>query len=500
MRILPQKALRGSVTSVDSRTKLQDEPPGVDIGPLLYLRGHGEGRVQLTAICVTARDTMPSLTTDEGRSIPSTIYECEGRRVVRYKFSLKADAEAFYELDGERRCVNTDFGQDLRIAFVSCNGQEDGDLERDFSERNAMWRRLACQHDDNPFQLLLHGGDQIYADEILSSHPLLRAWADEGEKHSLHPSEAELDELRTSVRRSFIDCYSGVLGSDESNWLMGRVPSLTMWDDHDICDGWGSMSDRKLDAPVGRLLFEVARECFLVFQFGVAPDEVPEIVIDRTASTLTWHVKLTGLHVIAPDLRSERRRRRVMGETGWQALSDALAAVHEGRVLLISSVPALGPRLSWIEGVMRLWPDMQKYEDDLRDQWQSRAHRAEWRRLLESLAKVHADPKTPVTVLSGEIHLATRGTFDVSPTPIHQLVASGISHPAPTVLYALGLDVLARFGETPVPGHEIRMRPLPGRTSIYTSQRNFLVLERRSGHWTAYWELEKSGRTPPLQM
>jgi hypothetical protein len=189
-----------------------------------------------------------------------------------------------------------------------------------------------------------------------------------------------------------------------------------------------------------------------------------------------------------------------MGEEGWRAFDVATAQVHTGRVLLLSSVPALGPRLSWVEAVLSLLPNMHKYEDDLRDQWQSRAHRAEWRRFLERLAEVHRNPATPVTLLSGEIHLATRATFETAPAPMHQLVASGISHPAPTVAYALALAVLARFGETPVTGKPIRLHPLPGKTSIYISQRNYLVLERRSGEWTACWELEIDGRTSPLRL
>lgn len=494
------KAISDSVSVAEPSTEPHDEPPRSEIGPLLYIRGLSEGRVRLSAVFVTDRDSAPILCTDQGRSDPSIIYECDGQRVVQYQFSLRTHAEAFYELDGRKFFVNTALDGDLRIAFVSCNGQEAGDRGRNRDERNAMWRRLARQHNENPFQLLIHGGDQIYADEVLDSHRLLREWAGKEDKRVLPPSQDELDEVRASLKRAFFNCYVGVLSATESSWLMGRVPSVAMWDDHDICDGWGSMSADKLDAPIGRLLFEIARECFLVFQFGAAPNDLPGIVLDRSASNLTWHVKLPGLHLIAPDLRSQRRWNRVMAQTGWQALTDALAAVDEGRVLFISSVPALGPRLSWIEAAMHLLPDMHKYEDDLRDQWQSRAHRAEWRRLLEGLAKVNADPKSPVTVLSGEIHLATRGTFDVPPTPIHQLVASGISHPAPTILYALSLDVLARFGETPVPGHEIRLRPIPGRKSIYTSQRNFLVLERRSGSWTACWELETSGRTPLLQL
>ena len=149
---------------------------------------------------------------------------------------------------------------------------------------------------------------------------------------------------------------------------------------------------------------------------------------------------------------------------------------------------------------MKITPWMEKYEDDLRDQWQSRTHRAEWQRFLRTVADVHARDGCAVTCLSGEVHLATRATLDVPPAPIHQLVASGIAHPPPPACYARTLGTLARFGETPLPGRPIHMWPLPGQKSIYTAQRNYLVIERRAGAWIAWWELEEDGPTEALDL
>ena len=78
--------------------------------------------------------------------------------------------------------------------------------------------------------------------------------------------------------------------------------------------------------------------------------------------------------------------------------------------------------------------------------------------------------------------------------------ASGIAHPAPPAAYATGLGLLATLGEDPLPDRPIRLRPLPGRRWIYTAERNYLVLERASGAWSAVWELETGGRTPALQI
>ena len=471
------------------------------IGPFLYLQGTTADHVELSALIVSPTGTPPpSLRTEAGAATATLIRECDGLGAYRYVFSLPMNRDAWYEVDDARYHVNLDFDHDLRVAFVSCNGQEEGDRGRDPAERNALWQRLAQQHSEQPFQLLLHGGDQIYADELAHAHEVTRAWAD-GKRMSAQADTAEaIAEAADALRQAFFRRYLEVLGEAATSWLMARVPSLAIWDDHDICDGWGSLQEWKLDSPAGQTLFTVARESFLLFQLGADLETLPAICLDPAGDTLGWHARLPNLHVIAPDLRSERRPKRVMGEAGWRAFDQAMAAVDTGRVLLLSSVPALGPRLSWVEAVMHLTSRMEKYEDDLRDQWQSRTHRAEWRRFLERLAEVHANAATPITLLSGEIHLATRGTFDVPPGPMHQFVASGITHPKPPLAYAIGLGLLARLGETPVPGHPIRLHPLPGKRAIYTAQRNYLILERHGGNWSAWWELERDGPTPAIDI
>ena len=464
------------------------------VGPILYLQGAAGGRVRLSALIVAmAAESPASLRTEDGAIAAATILEYADRHILRYQFSLPMRRDAWYELGGLRYEVDASFDGDLRIAYVSCNGQEFGDRGRAHDERNVLWRRLAHQHAREPFHLLLHGGDQLYADELLELHPAVRKWADGTELDA-----AATDEVAAALRQAFFMRYLDVLAAPETAWLMARVPSLAMWDDHDICDGWGSMATARLDSPIGRALFAAARESFLLFQLGAAPGLLPEISPDTAGASLGWHVALPDLHLIAPDLRSERRPDRILGEAGWRALDASLAAVDHGRVLILSSVPPLGPRLSWIEAILHLMPGMHKYEDDLRDQWQSRSHRREWRRFLERLAEVHAKPDTAVTVLSGEIHLATRATFDVPPAPMHQLIASGIAHRPPPPPYATVLGALARFGDSPVPGRTIRLHPLPGRKAIYTPQRNYLILERRRGEWRAWWELEEDGPTPAL--
>lgn len=156
-----------------------------------------------------------------------------------------------------------------------------------------------------------------------------------------------------------------------------------------------------------------------------------------------------------------------MGAGGWAFMEAEHARSAPGQTFLISSVPLLGPRLSIFEAVMILLPMMQKYEDDLRDQWQSRAHRGEWRRVLRLVRDIAEQPDTDLTVLSGEIHLATRAEMRLSTgKALHQLVASGITHRAPPKTWARLLGAIAALGEDPLPEHPISIKRLPGPVAI----------------------------------
>ena len=466
------------------------------LGPILFSRGVVADQHRLDALVVSrAQSEPPSLCPMDGQSVtPTELMSAHDRIVWRYGFSLPLDRQAFYRLGDVRHEVAGDATGDVRIAYVSCNGQEHEDASVSTEVRNRMWRRLGEEHDRAPFHLMLHGGDQLYADQVVQAHPTLAAWADAS--LDAKAGYAFTDEARDAAERYLFQRYANLYSQPAIARLLACIPSVMMWDDHDIIDGWGSHPAELLDSPVGRGLFEVARRMFMAFQMGTT--EAPA----ATGKSLTQWLSFPGFDVIAPDLRSERRPDRVMGPDGWAATEDAVGRTPPpARRLIMSSVPLLGPRLSWIERLIGVVPKLRRYEDDLRDQWQSRAHREEWRRFLTLLDQAAAKNGSAYTVLSGEIHLATRAEMALGGGgTLHQLVASGIAHPPPPEVYASGLGWLAKFGEDPLPDKPIRLRPLPGHKRVYVAERNYLVLERAGTRWTASWELEDSGRTSPLDI
>ena len=468
------------------------------VGPVLFARRSNHSLYHVSALMVLPVGAPPSLRVMGGPEIePVELVSMLDRVVWRYDFALPASDRAFYQLGDQRFPVAADLTQDLRVAYVSCNGQEQGDDGRSLDERNLMWRRLSEDHKHAPLSLMLHGGDQLYADEVLDAHPVLQAWKSCSDDEK--PAHVFSDEVKMAAEAYLFQRYLSLYSQPWIADLLATAPSLMMWDDHDIIDGWGSHSDSLLDSPVGKGVFQAARTMFMLFQQAVTEDH-PRDPAEHSRRSLGFAAAFPGFDILAPDLRSERRPDRIMDQDGWFVVTKALSRkCHAKRLFLMSSVPLLGPRLSWIEALIGFVPKLRRYEDDLRDQWQSHAHRGEWTRFLSLITETIGERELDLTVLSGEIHLATRAEMELGGAKsLNQLVASGIAHPPPPRLYARALGGLAAFGESPLPGQRIRIKRLPGQRRLYVAERNYLILEREGDCWTAFWELEESGRTSPL--
>ncbi|QPO11812.1 MULTISPECIES: alkaline phosphatase D family protein [unclassified Thalassospira] len=470
-------------------------------GPFLFARGANAKTAKIAALVVADDGAeIPEFRANDRDVIaPSKLASLFGRSYWRFDFELPSNRSASYSFGNKTYEVCTDLGGDLRIGFVSCNGQEDGDLDRPLEDRNALWTDLGKEHAKQPFSLLLHGGDQIYADGVWECDEDIIAWDKAGRSERL--ATAFSDVMRDAVLKFYLDHYLAIYGQPQIRHMLARVPSLMMWDDHDIFDGWGSHKKWFQGSAVAKGMFDCARQAFCLMQLCCTPDDLPDMVRDREGISLGWRTDFPEVSIVAPDLRSERTPNDVMGAHGWRDLPEMLKTVPDGnRILLMSSVPVIGPRLSLIEMVLHLSPRAQKYEDDLRDQWQSRWHRREWCRFLELIEEIANEHDHEITLLSGEIHVATRGTFETKGKTIHQLVASGISHTAPPPTFARVLGLLAWIGENPLPGRPTELKPLPERKGTYCAARNYLTLLRKDTNWHAKWHLEGIGWTPDLRV
>jgi hypothetical protein len=458
----------------------------VDIvmGPLLYFRGLAADRCHLAALIVVSSDLMPpELTVSDGdKALPERLGKRLGLTVWRYTFSIPADDSescCTYTIGPHTWALSAPTVGPLRLAFTACNGSEDDDPAFGDPSRNERWRHLADEHARSPFHLLIQGGDQMYADRVWQDIPELAAWRRLSRQAQLMaPMPPETAE---AVADFYFQRYCRLWSQSELAPLVASIPSVMMWDDHDIFDGWGSYPKALQCCPVHRGIWSAARDHFALFQLGARPDRLPAGVGDPTGSHFGWAFAMGGMGVIAPDLRSDRTQTQVMSDAGWRWLEQALHGLRGcHHVLFVSTVPVVHVALRPLERFLFWIPRQQLYQDDLRDQWQSYAHQVEWRRLVQMLLDFSEQTRTAVTLLSGEIHLGAFGCIERGRTRLYQLISSGIVHPAPPTLVARLLHWLSRRPHALTDDICMRMLSLPQINSRYLAARNWLSIASSS--------------------
>lgn len=406
-----------------------------------------------------------------------------GRTMWRYDFGLQLgsmERTAEYEIAGRRWCVHLpSIGGPLRIAFTACNGFEAERTGVFDHKRNELWRRLGAEHAHAPFHLLLHGGDQLYADSLWEEVPALAAWRRlRAPRRVAAPFTPEMAEALSNY---YFTRYCWLWEQPELDPLLGSIPSLMMWDDHDIFDGWGSHDPEWQSCPVFQGTYAVAREHFALFQLAALPHDLPrDGFSDPFGRQFGWgHRVLHEIGIIAPDLRAERSRCRVMGDDSWRAFKTMLEGMADCRhVLLISSVPLLNAAEPLLERLFEALPGHQPFQLDLRDQWRSIWHRDEWLRLLRHLLAFAGRTGAAVTVLSGEIHLGAFAMAEREGVTIYQLTSSGIVHPPPPAWIVALMDWMSTGpAEEIEPGLELKLLTIPGHRKRFLGARNWLALE-----------------------
>ena len=566
------------------------------IGPVLSFRGIGDdGRWLVTALMgFKEASELPAFETDGLRCpAPTELLLFKGERYVRYDVSceLKADErQVSYGVPGGLQWHMTIPGQGFapRMAYVSCNGFSDPALMRKLIRASdAVWEDLLYSHDRDlrapppvatarsgkpapppklldkeqlwherrihdkglqRFHLMLMGGDQIYFDSIWEDIKALRQWV------SL-PRQTQLDFKVSAALEREIEAYyfqlykKRWLPAERQAWgagpypldsatAMAHMPTIMMWDDHDIFDGWGSYSSEMQSSPLFQTLFRHARKAFWVFQMQHVlqalpelEDTVPEGFSHRDPALLsvaglqalnhdplalpvlagqpgfTSAYAIGPVALVAADLRTERSRRQVMGQDTWTAIKTWLADLRGGanappqptnhchHLLFMSSVPVVHPKLSLAEALLDNFGSdhvTDSNADDLKDHWSHDEHDGERKRLLEVLSHVARTKRIRVSIVSGDVHVAAWGTAYRKDLPasetwsqIHQLTSSAVVHPSLVSvmerLFLHWLNTNAKDLQKIDVQSVAEMMLFPGHDRHVMAARNWLALELDMG-------------------
>jgi hypothetical protein len=293
--------------------------------------------------------------------------------------------------------------------------------------------------------------------------------------------------MERELETFFFDLYTNRWAQPEVAAMLASVPTLAMWDDHDILDGWGSYPEERQTCSVYSGIFRIARHAFEVFQQHLAPGETRPAALQPDGASLSFGHVVQNLVILALDMRSERSAKQVISQAHWNCVFDWLNNLPGGiaHLLIMSSIPVIYPGFETFERLLSVVPGHQDLEDDTRDHWRSPAHKGERSRLVHRLLMLAQSKQLRPTILSGDVHVAALGVIesirDVRPGDragiINQLISSAIVHPGPGAAVVFALQNLFDNTDRFDTGITAQMVEIPGTKQRFIGRRNFLSVE-----------------------
>ena len=332
-----------------------------------------------------------------------------------------------------------------KFAYASCNGFSSPDLLAKTDEPYLLWDKLIEQHGNEPFSILIMGGDQVYADELWSKVKELEEWSrlNMNDKIKRKATKAMIRNLDTFYESLYIKKWS----DEQMSLCLASIPTVMMWDDHDIFDGWGSYPQELLDCDVYQNIFKTAKKYFEIFQIRSLKNQT---LLTKDRTHFSFALKFRNYHILGLDNRTQRSIYQVMGNDQWKDLNTYLDEnILNDNLLVLSAVPVVYRDFSLTENLVDFTSWQEELTDDLKDHWRAKEHQGERMRLIMRLfmnieKRKVSKRNTRTVILSGDVHVGSLGVINdhKNQNKIHQVVSSGIVHTPPTYIEWLGITAV----------------------------------------------------------
>lgn len=383
----------------------------------------------------------------------------------------------------------------LRFSFGSCRTSVPHDEVHNRTHGldvlRALGGRLMSTPEDEWPDLLLMLGDQVYADEL--SPPMIEFI--EQRRGLDEPPGAELADFE-----EYAHLYRLAWTEPTNRWLLSTVPTMMIFDDHDIRDDWntsqvwrdqmaalpwwhdrivGGLGSYWIYQHAGNLSISERAEDQLLNELKAADGDAGAILdefADRAdakpdGNRWSYARDIGGVRLIVLDSRCGRvltpGSRTILDQAEWDWF-DELATGDVDQLLIGTSMPYLLPRglhelELWNEAISdgRWGKRMRRMGEKIR-QGLDLEHWPAFRRSFDSMAAIvddissgrRGEPPANVVFLSGDVHysylMQARRPGDGWRSSVYQAVCSPIRNPLPRLFrYA---NVVASFGVAGVVG------------------------------------------------
>lgn len=269
----------------------------------------------------------------------------------------------------------------------------------DWAKRKTATRPLLA-----PVRAICATGDQVYVDAGYSVNPKdvpihpLSAWSVQYRPQPLYELQDYVGHL-DRMYRAF-----GSLPRLEN--VLARIPQISVWDDHEIRDGWGSQGDEYINGRMNDRLapyYWSARMAFL--QHQVTDSALWERWQEPPNAPMCRHFNVGGIKAYALDLRSMRDHGRglVIGDDQWVDFDRWCSALaREDTILIMSSIPVFYYAKHLADKLGKIYD--KELKDDLSDGWRDKYNKREHNMLVRRLIDLKERKNIRIIILSGDVH------------------------------------------------------------------------------------------------
>jgi hypothetical protein len=438
-----------------------------------------------------------------------TLEQGQDKKVIKYK------------LDGEdisHRFHIPALGQHANILYHSCNGYQSEADRHSVGGINGMWAEVNCRHAIEPFELQLGGGDQIYADGLISGSspgplepslgktfgvfalPSLQEWLSFKEQLGYAPMT---DSMIEEVERFYFDHYVRHYNEPEFKETMASVPILAQPDDHDYFDGCGSYPPYLQNSPVMSKIRSIAAWYVYIIQHQLCVDEL----LAERSGLPAYHFLhvINKLAILGVDTRTERTQDQIVSKLSWDMIFQTLEKLDPDcqHVLVMLAVPVvyastkilekainIAESSSTLNNIVSKRPGIKnsfglfELADDGQDGWCHRAHKQERNAMILAFQDFARRKHMRVSFIGGDVHLGGAGKIyrkeigieDNSADAIWQIISSPVGNICVKKATARALGPMAHHERKLENGCAMRVFKLH-KAHTLIAHRNFVMLK-----------------------
>ncbi len=367
------------------------------------------------------------------------------------------------------------------------------------------WPHFREQLSDAGAQFVIGGGDQAYVDTNgKNGFPDIWTWLKDNktallEKYSVGGGkydEAGIEQYLLNIYRWYYRVYWAVPSLRD---VFERFPQYMIWDDHEIMDGWGSLTNKERyarisgffeekDSKTNRLLVDLMWRAACRAYFEYEHSHNPPTAIDlanpdncqwdyafQQGDAAFYVLDMRGHHDVEKNKgkKTQLDPNILLGQAqfdrfcAWLVSPEAKAARS---LFVVSPVPVL----HWVDRLVN-YVDLGEAKDDFMDEWGHETNWKERNRLLDAAFGEIAKSGRPLVFLSGDVHCASVFRLRHRKFPaarVYQVTSSAISRkPAPKI------SLIGISSGGPMDGH-----PDVSSERLYalTGSKNFSLIRARA--------------------